>query len=110
MVIVLRGYLYCLMDPCYFFGGPFFGGVFLAAGSAFLAAACRPPISVKESAALKGNCLADTSPVVLKVTSTRRLLARMIVLSFRRTLARSSFVSSGFCSTDAFTSAAVRLC
>src|SRR5690348_7994244 len=78
--------------PIYFF---FIAGFFFMI--AFGATAfSRPPISVSESAALNGNWRTDSCPVVLRVTSTRRLLARMIVLSFLRILAFSPGVSSGF--------------
>src|SRR5690348_9429624 len=84
-----------------------------ARGAAFLAGAAlvsRPPIRLKESVALKGNWRTEVWPVVLSVTSTRRLLARMMVRILRRILCRSPGVSSGFCSTELLTSAGVRLC
>src|SRR5262245_61701950 len=85
--------------------GAFFAGAFL--GGAALAFP-RPQIRVGKPPALTGYCRTEVSvpPAVLNVISTRRLLARMIVREFRRIRARSSLVISGFCSTDAFTSAA----
>ena len=52
---------------------------FVVAGFA-VAGFSLPPIRDSESSALNGNCLTDVWPVVLNVTSTRRLLASMMVL------------------------------
>src|ERR1700688_4980950 len=84
---------------------------FLGAGLAafFLASISLPPISVNESAALNGNCRTEDCPVVLNVTSTRRLLASRIVSKCFRDLCRSSGVSSGLFSTAAFTSSSLIL-
>src|SRR5579862_9720704 len=84
--------------------------VFRAAGFFTFISDSRPPISVRESVELNGNWRTDCWPVVLRVISTRRLLAKMMVREFRRTLARSSVLSSGFASTDCLTSSGVRLC
>ena len=86
------------------FAAGFFGAAF------FLASDSLPPIRVKASVALKGNWRTEVWPVVLKVTSTRRLLAILIVTMFRRTLCRSSGLSSGLLSTSPCTSSVVRLC
>jgi hypothetical protein len=89
---------------------PFFGAAFLGAGLAFFfAAPSLPPISVKASAALNGNWRTEDWPVVLKVTSTRRLLASRIVLRFLRDRCLSSGVTSGLFSTACFTSSSFRL-
>ena len=87
----------------FFFAGFFFAGLAVAGFS-------LPPIKLSESAALNGNCFTDVCPVVLSVTSTRRLLASMIVLIWARILCRSPGVMSGFCSTESFTCSAVSCC
>src|ERR1700758_163352 len=96
-----------LINQSYGFLVVFFLGAGLAAF--FLASASRPPISVNESAALNGNWRTDDCPVVLNVTSTRRLLASRIVSRCFRDLCRSSGVSSGLFSTAALTSSSVIL-
>src|SRR5215831_3139628 len=83
--------------------GFFFGAAFFLAGAFAAAGFSRPPMSDRESAALNGNWRTDSCPVVLRVTSTRRLLARIIVLSFLRIRAFSPAVSSAFWSTELFT-------
>src|ERR1019366_10434609 len=81
-------------DYCFFVGflAPFFAAGALGAAAALLAAAAflsasLPPISVKESAALNGYCRTEVVsvwPAAFKVTSTRRLLAHLITVMFRR--------------------------
>src|SRR4030088_74554 len=64
------GASYCFFVP---FLVPFLAG---RAGF-FFASPSLPPISVRESAALNGNCRTECSfwPAAFRVTSTRRLLA-----------------------------------
>jgi hypothetical protein len=69
-----------------------------------------PPMSVSASAELKGNCRTDDCPVVLKVMSTRRSLARTITRMFLKALARSSSVRLGLFSIAALTSSLVKVC
>src|SRR5215470_1093328 len=73
---------------------------FLGAGFGLVSAAAPlafspPPLlsSVKASLALNGNCRTDCSPVVLKVTSTRRLLAKRTVRRFFRIFCFSAALS-----------------
>src|ERR1700688_357211 len=72
------------------------GAGFLAAG-AFAAVPFSPPCllsRVKASLALNGKRRTDCSPVVLRVTSTRRLLARRTVRRFFRIFCFSAGLSS----------------
>src|SRR5579863_1722332 len=59
----------------------FLGAGFFVIAGVFLTGVL-PPIRVNASVALKGNCRVEVWPVVLKVTSTRRLLAILIVTMF----------------------------
>src|SRR5437016_4957408 len=69
------------------------GAVCLGATAGFLTAGFTgPPIRLRASAALNGNCRADFSPVVLRVSSTRRLFARTMVCRLRRIFALSAGV------------------
>src|SRR5580692_7371453 len=88
------------------------GAGFLAAGVFAVPAGAAPPLlsKVKESLALKGKRRTDCSPVVLRVTSTRRLLAKRTVSKFFRNLSFSAGVRSGSSSSSCLTSASVRFC
>ena len=79
----------------------FFFVVFLALVAAL--AFADGSSKVKESAALNGYCFTDSSPVVLSVTSTRRLLARRMVRMFLRIFWRCSGVTCGLVSTRSLT-------
>src|SRR5580704_2129341 len=71
-----------------------------------------PPLALSkasESLALNGYRRTDCCPVVLRETSTRRLLAQTIICKWLSILPRSSGVRSGFSSTNCFTWSAVRL-
>src|ERR1700691_4591590 len=85
---------------------------FFGAGLAvfFLASPSLPPISVNASVALKGNWRTEVWPVVLKVTSTRRLLPILFVTMFLKTLSLSSELRSGLLPPSPCTSSVVKLC
>src|SRR4030088_1069700 len=95
----LGGDSYCFLVP---FLAPFLAG---RAGF-FFASPSLPPISVRESAALNGNCRTECSglPAAFRVTSTRRLLAHLRIMIRLRALCRSSGVSSGLFWIACFTS------
>src|SRR5882672_6700762 len=92
---------------------------FLGAGAGFFAVPAVPafPVfrvspparlsKVRESLALKGKRRTDCSPVVLRVTSTRRLLARRTVSRFFRIFCFSAALRSGSASIRFLTSSEV---
>src|SRR6266478_2604435 len=88
-----------------------YGLAFFAGGGAavFFLGVSPPPLlsSVKASLALKGKRRTDCSPVVLKVTSTRRLLARRTVSRFFRIFCFSTALKSGSASIRFLTSSEV---
>src|SRR5437016_4003739 len=88
------------------YGLAFFAG---AGADVFFLAVSPPPrlSNVKASLALKGKRRTDCSPVVLRVTSTRRLLARRTVRRFFRIFCFSAGVMSGSASISFFTSSDV---
>src|SRR2546422_6770906 len=74
----------------------FFGAAVLGAGALAFPFSAPPLLrSVKASLALKGKRRTDCSPVVLRVTSTRRLLARRTVSRFFRIFCFSAGFKSG---------------
>src|SRR5439155_20535610 len=88
------------------YGLAFFAG----AGAVVFFLGVSPPLllsSVKASLALKGKRRTDCSPVVLRVTSTRRLLARRTVSRFFRIFCFSAGVRSASASISCLTSSEV---
>jgi hypothetical protein len=76
---ILMQLFYCVAEVFLrFFGTAFLGTAFLAGALASL-----PPIKLNASAALNGNCFTVVCPVVLRVISTRRLLAKRMVRILR---------------------------